>query len=240
LLSVRNLDSGYGNKQVLNGVSVEVGAGEVVALIGHNGAGKSTVLKCVFGTLPIWGGEVLVRGHTSGLADPRSSLHRGLAYVPQGARVFGKLTVRENLLVSLAAIPEGTGHDPSLKHDHSLERVQEMFPILKRRSGQWAATLSGGERQMLALGCAMLHSPRLLLLDEPTLGLSPVSARESLRNLESLSRQVGVALLIVEQRVREVLRIARRVYALRNGSVTFHGDTAELRDDEKKLKAVYL
>ena len=233
LLVVDAVVSGYGKRQVLNGVSVDVAPGEIVALIGHNGAGKSTLLKAVFGMLPVWTGRVAVDGIRLEAPRPRELLRAGVGYVPQGNRVFTDLSVRENLEMGGVTLPDGA----LLKE--GIERVFTLFPALKKRLSQRAGTLSGGEKQMLALGSALVLSPRLLLLDEPSLGLAPPLVTVALERIQQISCDTGAAVLIVEQKVREVLKFARRVYVLRNGQVSFSGAT-ELLTDEAKLREVYL
>lgn len=233
LLNVDTLVTGYGKKQVVNGVSLEVAPGEIVALIGHNGAGKSTLLKAIFGLLPIWNGAVLLDEKKLSSPEPRELLKSGVAYVPQGNRVFTDLTVRENLEMGGVTLPNGA------RLNEGIERVFTLFPSLKLRLPQRAGTLSGGEKQMLALGNALVLSPRLLLLDEPSLGLAPPLVAEALGRIQQICRDSGAAVLIVEQKVREVLKIAQRVYVLRNGRVSFSGPTDSLNDDGK-LREVYL
>ena len=208
-------------------------SGEIVALIGHNGAGKSTLLKAVFGVIPIWQGRVILDGQTVESPSPRKLLRAGVAYVPQGNRVFNDLTVRENLEIGSMILPS------KALIDEGIDRVFSLFPSLKSRLKQRAGTMSGGEKQMLALGNALILSPRLLLLDEPSLGLAPPLVSDALERIQEISRSLGVSALIVEQKVREVLKIAQRVYVLRNGSVSFSGPTSELTDD-KNLREVYL
>lgn len=232
ILWVEELVIGYGKKQVLNGVSLSVGRGEVVALIGHNGAGKSTLLKAVFGLIPIWSGQVRLEEAVLSEPNPRDWLRRGVAYQPQGNRVFTDLTVRENLEVAAVTLSKA---DASV----AVERALELSPSLKERLKQRAGTLSGGEKQMLALANALITSPRVLLLDEPSLGLAPTVVTEALGRIQQISRERGVSVLIVEQKVREILRIANRVYVLRNGKVSF-GGTAEELSDEAKLRTAYL
>jgi branched-chain amino acid transport system ATP-binding protein len=233
VLHVEGLVAGYGKKQVLNGVAIEVAAGEIVALIGHNGAGKSTLLKAVFGLIPIWHGQVQVNGKPVTKPAPRTLLRAGIAYVPQGNRVFTDLTVHENLemggitLRSKQAVREG------------IQRAFDLFPALKDRLAQRAGTLSGGEKQMLALANALILSPRVLLLDEPSLGLAPPMVSEALARIQQIAQNNNVAVLIVEQKVREVLKIAHRVYVLRNGRVSYSGPASDLQDGVK-LREVYL
>lgn len=233
MLSIDELVAGYGKRQVLNAVSLNVIAGEIVALVGHNGAGKSTLLKAIFGLIPISQGCITLGGKVLKFPNPRKLISAGVAYVPQGNRIFSDLTVRENLeigggtLSSKALIKQG------------IERVFNLFPALEFRLKQRAGTLSGGEKQMLALSNALVLSPKILLLDEPSLGLAPPLVSDALRRIQEISRGSGVTILIVEQKVREVLNIAQRIYVLRNGSVAFSGPTSELVD-EKKLREVYL
>ncbi|HKQ50360.1 MAG TPA: ABC transporter ATP-binding protein [Phycisphaerae bacterium] len=233
LLDVDALVSGYSKKQVLGGVSMNVARGEIVAIIGHNGAGKSTLLKAIFGMIPIWKGHVYYNGQAIGKPKPREMIHAGVAYVPQGNRVFGDLTVRENLQVAGATLSDNRVRQAGL------ERALIEYPVLEPRLRQRAATLSGGEKQVLALAMSLVLSPLMILLDEPSLGLAPPLANEALHRIQTLSRDHGVSILIVEQKVRQVLRIAHRVYALRNGAISFSGPTALLNDDDK-LREVYL
>ncbi len=233
LLDIASIDAGYGAKHVLREVSVDVDRGEIVAIIGHNGAGKSTLLKATMGLIPIRGGRIEFDGTRIDGAHPRNLLRRGIAYVPQGNRVFQALTVWENLQVAAMAVKS-----PIPASSRANSALQE-FPILADRLQQRAESLSGGERQMLALGMALVLSPRCLLLDEPSLGLAPQVVVAALSRIQDLSREEGVAVMIVEQKVREALRIANRVVVLRNGTVTFFGPAAELVDDDR-LRAVYI
>ncbi|MEA1939032.1 MAG: ATP-binding cassette domain-containing protein [Pseudomonadota bacterium] len=208
---------------------LDVNAGELVAIIGHNGAGKTTLLKALMGLVDMTEGEVALQ-FGKWEPNPRKLISFGLAYVPQGNRVFPALTVKENLKVGAAG--KALGND--------LEVVLDMFPVLKERLKQIAGTLSGGERQMLALGRAMLLKPRLLLLDEPSLGLSPPVIKKALGMIQDFAHDGAMGVLIVEQKVREVLNVADRVYVLRRGQVVHHGDARELLHDEDKLRATYL
>ena len=224
ILRVDCLVAGYGKKQVVNGVSLEVAPGEIVALIGHNGAGKSTLLKAVFGLLRVWGGQVVYDGRALNGATPRDLLRAGMAYVPQGNRVFTDLTVQENLEMGGVTLP---GKD-LLKA--GMERALTLFPVLRERLRQRAGTLSGGEKQMLALANALIVSPRMLLLDEPSLGLAPPMVTEALGRIQQISRDSKVSVL---------LKVAQRVCVLRMGRVSFAGPSEELKDDAK-LREVYL
>jgi ABC-type branched-subunit amino acid transport system ATPase component len=237
LLSIIGLEAGYGGKRVLEGVSLAVAPGEIVALIGHNGAGKSTLLKAIFGLAAVSGGEVVFAGEplipTS--EGPRELIQLGISYLPQGNRVLTDLTVEENLRIGVAVL----GRRARFQQTEAVEKAFELFPALVARRRARAGTLSGGEKQMLALGNALILSPRLLLLDEPSLGLAPALVTRAFDQLQNVSATLGTTVLIVEQKVREVLRIAERVYVLRAGRVSFCGRAAELAD-ERVLGRVYL
>jgi len=233
LLAATGIVAGYEGKQVLSGIDLHVMRGELVAVIGHNGAGKTTLLKALFGLVEMSGGAVVLdRG--SWQPNPRALLRAGMAYVPQGNRVFPALTVRENLRV--AAISVGAR---AAFHD-GVERVMAVFPALRGRLHQVAGTLSGGERQMLALGRALMFEPQILLLDEPSLGLAPPLVAKALEVIQGLARDRSIGILVVEQKVREILRMASRVYVLKRGAVAFHGDATRLLLDEDTLRDTYL
>jgi ABC-type branched-subunit amino acid transport system ATPase component len=229
-MRVDSLVTGYGGKQVLNGVTIEVRTGEIVALIGHNGAGKSTLLKAVFGVMPSWSGEVIIEG-TVRQPNPYQMIKAGVAYVPQGKGVFRDLTVRENLEMG-AATCVGRG-----AVQNQIERVTSLFPLLRPRMKQIAGTLSGGERQLLALAIAYMASPSLLLLDEPSLGISSALVSEIFTYIKQMCAVSNLAVIIVEQKVREVLRLANRVYIMRTGAIVFSGESGDV--DDKKLGLYY-
>jgi branched-chain amino acid transport system ATP-binding protein len=233
LLQAQNLVTGFGKRAVIHGVSLDVSSGEIVALIGHNGAGKSSLLKALFGLLPLWQGQVRLDGHILPAPEPRELLAAGVTYVPQGSRVFPDLSVRENLEVACFPLRGST------QRNAALESVLALFSPLKKWLQRRAGTLSGGEKQMLALASAFVLSPRLLLLDEPSLGLAPPLVTETLDQIQQVCRSSDVAALIVEQKVREVFKIAERVYVLRNGRVSFTGPTTALSNDDK-LREVFL
>jgi branched-chain amino acid transport system ATP-binding protein len=233
LLDVKNLVAGYGKREVIKGVSVNVGLAEIVALIGHNGAGKTTLLKAIFGLIPIRGGEVILDAGTLRSPNPQKLLALGVAYVPQGNRVFTELTVRENLELGGVTLPN------KARLNEGINRALDLFPALKPKLRQRAGALSGGEKQMLALSNALVLSPRLLLLDEPSLGLAPQLVSQTLQRINEISTASKTAVLIVEQKVREVLKIADCVYVLRNGRVSFSGPAEDLHD-ETKLRGAYL
>jgi len=231
LLKVIDLHTGYGNKQIINGVSLEVGRGEIVALIGHNGAGKSTILKAIFGLLPVWKGAVQYHGRE--IQNLRPSLHvkNGLALLLQGNRVFTELTVQENLEIGAYLLSDRK------QLQARVEEVFQLFPKLRERRRQNAGTLSGGEQQMLALGNALMLQPELLMMDEPSLGLAPQNLRVMFDLIRHVNKNLGTTLLIVEQKVRQVLEIADRVYVLKLGQVSDSGRAAEFSEEERLRKA---
>ena len=231
MLEVRALRGGYGAVEVLRGVSLEIRAGEIVAVLGSNGAGKSTLNNTLCGILPAFGGSVAFDGHDITRARDRHIVAAGLIQVPEGRRVFPNLSVRENL--ELGSYRRGRARRAT-----NLERVCGIFPRLRERTAQRAGTLSGGEQQMLAIGRALMSEPRLLILDEPSLGLSPLLVEEMFALIARLHAE-GLSILLVEQNVGESLEIAHRAYVLENGSIAFQGTSSELlaRSD---LKRAYL
>lgn len=233
MLAIRELETGYGKKQVLFGLSMDVREGEIVALIGPNGAGKSTVLKAVCGLIPVWRGEITFKGSRTNGASPAQNVARGITFAPQGSRVFHDLTVMENLEIGGCQLPRKL-----LKE--RIANVLEFFPVLKERIRQEAGKLSGGEQQMLALARALVPEPRLLMLDEPSLGLSPNLVGDVFERIVRVSHDTRVSILIVEQKVREVLEICNRVYSLKLGKVAFEGHPDELKHDRPKLKQLFL
>lgn len=231
MLKVIDLYTGYGNKQIVNGISLEVDQGEIVALIGHNGAGKSTLLKAIFGLLPAWQGVVQYNGREIQNLRPPLHVKNGISMLLQGNRVFTELTVQENLEIGGYLLA-----DKEQLHVR-LEEIFLLFPKLRERQRQNAGTLSGGEQQMLALGNALMLQPQLLLMDEPSLGLAPQSLRMMFDLIRQINTTFGTAILIVEQKVRHVLEIAHRVYVLKLGQVSDSGSAAEFSGEERLRKA---
>jgi branched-chain amino acid transport system ATP-binding protein len=231
LLSVEDLSTGYSKKTVLEGVSLHVKEGERVAVVGRNGAGKSTLLLTLLGVVKAWGGHVLYLGKESTRASPEERVRSGMALVPQGGRVFANLMVRENLEL-------GAYVTQDLKAvGSSMELVYQTFPILRTRATQEAGTMSGGERQMLAIGRAMMSQPKLLMLDEPSLGLAPLVVKELMEKVHGLSTALETTILIVEQNVRAAFKIVERVYVLKLGKIVFEEKPETLFQDERLRKA---
>ena len=231
LLSVRGLRSGYGAVEVLRGIDLDVHAGEIVALLGSNGAGKTTFTHTASALVPARAGSVRFDGRDITRAHYRDVVRLGLIHVPEGRKIFPNLSVRENL--ELGAFTRARANRAA-----NLDRVFGIFPRLKERSTQLAGTMSGGEQQMLAIGRGLMGEPRLLVLDEPSLGLSPLLVEE-LFGLVGRLHQQGLAILLVEQNVAQSLEIAQRAYVLENGTIQFSGTSAELLATDR-LRQAYL
>jgi branched-chain amino acid transport system ATP-binding protein len=231
LLTVDDLWVSYDRINAVRGVSFVVGIGEIVTLIGANGAGKSSILGAISGLLPVSRGSLILAGEDLGGLPAHRRTERGLAHVPEGRMIFGNLTVEENL--RLAAYPR--------RHrdvEADLDKVYLLFPRLKERRSQWGNTLSGGEQQMLAVGRALMSRARLLLLDEPSMGLSPMLVREIFRVIRRLHK-AGATILLVEQNARLALEIAHRAYILETGKVVLSGAPGDIRD-HPQVRAAYL
>ncbi len=230
LLSVHDLDVSYDQVEALHGVSLEVGDGEAVALIGANGAGKSTLLRSIIGLLRPRAGRVVFAGRTVDALRPEQRARLNLGYCPEGREIFPELTVRENLEVA--------SWRPALKRGRLVDRVYDVFPALAGKDSDPGWQLSGGQQQMLAIGRALMGEPRLLLLDEPSLGLSPILVSQVFANIERIVAE-GTAVLLAEQNASKALKICRRAYVLRVGEVVLSGGAAELRENEE-VKEAYL
>jgi branched-chain amino acid transport system ATP-binding protein len=232
LLKLERIDAFYGDLQALHAVEVEVGAGEIVALVGANAAGKTTTLRVISGLLPARAGRVLFEGEDLAGVRAHQRVGRGIVQVPEGRRLFPFMTVAENLLLGAhtrRGRTDGAG---------TLDYVFGLFPVLADRSSQLAGSLSGGEQQMCAIGRALMSAPRLLMLDEPTLGIAPVLVQKIFETVVAINRD-GVTVLLVEQNVRRALAIAHRACVLENGRVVMAGPARSLVDDER-LKKAYL
>jgi len=230
VLDVKNLSVYYGNIQVLKEISISVEPGEIAALIGANGAGKTTTLKSISGLIRISGGEIAFLGQPITSLAPEAIVKRGVAHCPEGRRVFPQLTVRENLEVGAYCRKDR----PGIMKD--MEEGMAVFPILKERERQSAGTLSGGEQQMLAIARALMGRPRLLMLDEPSLGLAPLIVDEIFEIIRRINGQ-GTTILLVEQNARMALGLAHKGYVLETGTVSLQGRAAELIDNEHVIKA---
>ena len=231
LLAVRDLRAGYGETEVLRGVDIAVDAGEIVAVLGSNGAGKSTLNRAISGVLRSRKGSIRFAGHMIEHEKPASIVSRGLIHVPEGRCVFPNLSVKDNL--DLGSYRRGSG-----RRRQNRERVFGIFPRLAQRQSQRAGSLSGGEQQMLAIGRGLMAEPVLLILDEPSLGLSPLLVEELFVLIQRINSE-GIALLLVEQNVVQSLEVAHRAYILENGSVVLDGTADQLRDNPD-LKRAYL
>ena len=231
LLEVRDLRSGYGRVEVLRGVSLSVGAGELVALLGSNGAGKTTFNNTVCGLVPAWEGDVVFEGQKINGLNPRGIVQSGLIQVPEGRKIFPNLSVIENL--ELGSFARARAH-----RAQNLERMLTIFPRLRERRAQLAGTLSGGEQQMLAISRGLMAEPKLLILDEPSLGLSPLLVEEMFTLIAQI-RQQNISVLLVEQNVAQALEIADKAYVLENGSLRFEGTPQALLASDA-LRQAYL
>jgi branched-chain amino acid transport system ATP-binding protein len=221
VLALESIAAGYGDLVAVRSVSLEIHPGECVALIGANGAGKTTTLRAIAGLLPLRAGRIVFEGRPLPGLDPRRVVELGLAHVPEGRQVFPSLTVRENL--EMGARTPGA----RAARRGSLDEVFALFPRLEERQRQVAGTLSGGEQQMLAIGRGLMARPRLLLLDEPSLGLAPLAVRGILEIVETVNRR-GTTILLVEQNVRRALELCHRGYVIENGAVTLAGSREAL------------
>lgn len=231
LLHANGLQSGYGKKEVLHIVSFAVPEKSIVAMIGPNGSGKSTVLKTVFGLVKAWQGGIVFDGQSCIGKRPPELIDRGLVYVPQGNCVFGDLTVRENLTVSLRGVGKAD-------RDERLDEMAELFHAVKAFMKKRAGNLSGGEKQQVALAMALMKRPQMLLLDEPSLGLAPNLLGDLFTRLRQINQEKGVTILIVEHKVREVFKIADWVLGLRRGEIVADGVPASF--DDANLKSLFL
>ncbi|MAW87048.1 MAG: branched-chain amino acid ABC transporter ATP-binding protein [Phyllobacteriaceae bacterium] len=224
-LTVRNLHAGYGQATVIEGIDIDAAAGEVVAIVGANGAGKTTLLNTIAGVNPAREGTIML----GDLDITRMAAHelpaRGLALVPEGGRLFPFMTVRENLEMG------GFNQRGSPRFGQMLDEVMELFPILRQRQGQWAGSLSGGERQMCAIARAVMSQPQLIMLDEPSVGLSPKLVHQVFELVRELARKKGLTIVLVEQNVQEALGVSDRAYVLDHGAIVRSAPSAELSGD---------
>lgn len=230
MLKVENLEVSYGMIKAIKGVSFEVKKGEVVALIGSNGAGKTTILHTVTGLITPNAGSIFLEGKDLGKIPAHSILELGMAHVPEGRRVFQQLTVYENLKLGAFILKD------KKQIEKNLQYVYAHFPRLKERKNQIAGTLSGGEQQMLAMGRALMSNPKIILMDEPSMGLSPILVSEIFRIIKEVSED-GTTVLLVEQNAKKALAIADRAYVLETGNIVLSGDAKELMNNDSVKKA---
>ena len=229
MLEIRNLTAHYGHSQVLYDISIDVKSGEFVSIIGANGAGKSTLMKVIMGLVPVSAGSLLFKGKDISKSKPWERAGLKIAYVPEGRRVFGELTVAENLRI-------GGWVEPPADLPRRVEHVVSIFPRLGERMNQAARTMSGGEQQMLAIGPALMLEPELLLVDEISMGLMPILVNRCFEVLKQLS-EAGTTILLVEQNARKALSVSHRGYVLETGHIVLEGEAAKLRDDDAVRRA---
>jgi branched-chain amino acid transport system ATP-binding protein len=232
MLEVANVHAHYGHIEALHGVSIGVDRGEIVTIIGANGAGKSTLLMTICGRPKASAGTIVFDGQRLNGLEPYDIVARGIAQAPEGRRIFPSMSVLENL--QMGAVPTNGAH-----FEEDVQRVFTLFPRLKERQSQRGGTLSGGEQQMLCIGRALMARPKLLLLDEPSLGLAPILVKQIFEAIVEINRDQGVTILLVEQNAYQALRIARRGYVLATGHVLLEGSGAELLANPE-IRAAYL
>ena len=230
MLELRGLYAGYGQLRVLHGISLEVKEREIVAVIGANGAGKSTLLMAISGLVQREGGEMLFQGQDIVGLEPAQIAALGLCHVPEGRRVFPDLTVTENLMM-------GAYLRDRREARQDLDRIHELFPVLAERGRQAGGTLSGGEQQMLAIGRALMQKPKLLMLDEPSLGLAPIAITRIFQTINRIREEEGVSILLIEQNAFLALRTANRGYVLENGRVRLTDDARKLLENAEVRKS---
>lgn len=231
VLKAQDLVVGYGGRPVLDGINVELRVNEVLCLIGHNGAGKSTLLKALFGLIPYQGGSISLDSKPLGIAVPRALTVAGISLVPEGRGIFPGLTVAEIMKLGMwaAGVPESERSD-------RLEWVMSVLPVMRDFYQRQAGTLSGGQQQMVSIGRALLSRPRCLLMDEPSIGLAPKLFQDLLQPIRQLQRQTGMSILLIEQNVKEALKISDRVIVMKSGGIIHETVPAELSDNAKLME----
>ncbi len=231
MLTIKQLQSGYNGMEILHGVDIEVKPTEIVAIIGPNGAGKSTILKSIFSLADIYGGKIIYKEKDITKFPTHELIDNGISFVPQGRQVFSDMTVAENLEMGAFALK-----DKEVTR-HNIRSIFEKFPFLKEKRNLNASTLSGGQQQILSIARALIQKPQLLLLDEPSLGLSPKAMKEVFDKILEINRE-GVSIMIVEQNARQAVEIAHRTYVLENGKIALEGGRDILNNE--KIKDIYL
>lgn len=234
MLELNDIHTFYGPTEALKGITLKINQGEIVCLIGNNGAGKSTTLMTISGILKPKAGTISFIGCDISDMPPHSIVEMGISHVPEGRRIFPKLTVKENLEMGEYIVRSQTNKNKKLKSQ--LEKVYAMFPVLRERERQMGGTLSGGEQQMLAISRALMSGPKLLLLDEPSLGLAPIIVSRIFKAIQEINRE-GVTILLVEQNAHAALNLSSRGYVLENGRIKMHGQGKDLLNSEEVKKA---
>ena len=230
MLTVKSLESGYGKIKALFGIDLEINSGEIVALIGANGAGKTTFLKTVSGLIPVTGGTISFMGETLNNLPPEKIAHMGISHVPEGRMVFTQRSVETNLQMGAF----GRKDKKEIRRD--MEKYYEMFPILGDRKNQKAGTLSGGEQQMLAMARGLMKRPKLLFLDEPSMGLAPLLVNQIFKIVKELNK-TGLSILLVEQNVKKALKITQRAYVIELGKIVHQGNSSDLLNSDEIRKS---
>lgn len=230
VLSLKNLETRYGQIYALRGINIEVRKGEIVTLLGANGAGKSTTLKTISSLTPASAGSVIFMGEDITHSMPYSIVEKGLIHVPEGRMIFKELTVKENLELGSFTLKD------NVERQKRMERVFNLFPVLKDRQKQMGGFLSGGEQQMLAIGRALMTEPKLLMLDEPSMGLAPIIVQNIMDIINQIN-DLGTTILLVEQNAKVALKLAHRGYVLETGEIVMEGDASVLSKDERIVKA---
>jgi branched-chain amino acid transport system ATP-binding protein len=230
ILEVENLELGYGSLKVVFGVSLHVDEGELVGLVGGNGSGKSTILRAISGMIAPWSGRIVFDGDEISAVRPHHMAEKGLAHVPMGRQLFPNMTVEDNLMLG-AYLPQARA-----ERDRNLKRVYDLFPDLVTFANARAAQLSGGQQQMVAIARALMLGPKMLIMDEPSIGLSPLLVKEVMAAIRRVA-ETGLPILLVEQNVKQVLNVSHRVYVLENGRLVLDGPSAELQGHPMIRKA---
>lgn len=241
MLALAGIHTFYGPIEALKGINIEIRIGEIVCIIGNNGAGKSTTLMTISGILKPGAGKIFFQGQDITGMPPHGIAGMGISQVPEGRRIFPKLTVRENLEMGAYSLVRRTSYSGQRKIDKqqlksNFEKIFELFPVLKDRHNQLGGTLSGGEQQMLAIGRSLMSNPKLLLLDEPSLGLAPIITGKIFKTIREINRE-GVTVLLIEQNARAALQLSGRGYVLESGQVALEGKSEDLLSDERVRKA---
>jgi branched-chain amino acid transport system ATP-binding protein len=232
MLEIKDIVTGYGDMKVLDGISLSVGEGETVALVGSNGAGKTTLLRAISGLIPVWSGSIVFNGQEVTKTPAHELPSLGIAHIPQGRGVLGQLTVTDNLILG-AYIPSAKP-----RREETLKKVLKLFPILEEKKNQLGGSLSGGQQQMLAIARALMSHPKLLILDEPSLGLAPIVVDSVFEIIKNISAE-GVSILVIEQNLVQALGVSSRGYVLETGRVALQGSSAELLRNDA-VRAAYL